>query len=178
MVLVLVLAFAVRGLLSGFTTQVFQGLGLVAGLWTAGVCSQWVGAHWQSAQPAVAFLILRWLAAAFAALAVAALFQWSGERLASAFESTPIGWVDRPGGFVLGAGMGAFVSSFVLLGLLMFPWPGGLAGQAARSRTARPIIAGATFACSLVAHYVPGGTWLKGRFQAATRRVDQHARVS
>lgn len=165
-------------MLSGFTSQIFQGVGLVAGLWTAGVSSQWVAAHWQGAQPAVVFWILRWLVAVVAGLAMAAFFQWVGARVATALESTPIGWVDRPGGFVLGAGMGAFVASFVLLALLLFPWPGGLAGQAARSRTARPVIAGATFACSLVARYVPGGTWLKERFQAATLRVDQHARVS
>ena len=177
LVLVLVLAFAVRGLLSGFTSQVFAVLGIAAGLWTAGLCSQWVEAHWQGAQPAVVFWVLRWLVAAFAALAVAGLFHLVGERLGEAVGSTPVGWFDRPGGFVLGAGMGALVSSFVLLGLLAIPWPGHLADQAARSRTARPMMSGATAACSLAARYVPGGAWLQGRFQAAQRRVENHARV-
>lgn len=170
------LVFAVRGLLSGFASQVFAILGVAAGLWTAGWCTQWVEAHWHGAQPAVVFWVLRWLIVASAAIAVAALFQWWGQRLGHAIESTPVGWVDRPGGFVLGAGVGALISAFALLGILWMPWSGA-AKAAAHSRTARPMMTGAAAACSLAARYVPGGAWLKGRFQAATRRVDQRARA-
>jgi hypothetical protein len=125
----------------------------------------------------VVFWVVRGLVAAFAALAVAALFHWWGDRSKDAVRSTPLGWIDRPGGLLVGAAMGAMVASFVLLGMLAVPWTSRLADAAARSRTAHPLMTGAAATCSLAARHVPGGAWLKGRFQAASLRVEQHARV-
>jgi len=173
-----VMAFAIRGLLRGITSQVFAVLGLVGGLWVAGWVSQWVGTRWQGAYPAAGFLVLRWLMVASAALTVAALVHWWGELARSAIKATPVGWLDRPVGLVLGAALGAVVATFALLGLLLAPWPPALPGAAASSRTARPMLVGGVEACSFVARYIPGGEWLKRRFLAAVRRVDRYQRPS
>lgn len=173
----MVLVFAVRGLLSGFLNQIFAVTGLLVGLWIAGWSSQWVASHWLSAQPAFIFWLMRWGIAVSAGLAVAALFQWWGSLLSKAFESTPIGWLDRPGGFVMGAALGVFISSVVLLGLLVLPWSGRVAETAARSRTARPVMTSVSAACVRAAHFVPGSAWLGRRFQAASSRVERRAQA-
>jgi hypothetical protein len=165
-------------LLSGLTSQIFGTLALIAGLWTAGWFSQWVESHWLGAQPAAAFWVLRWLLAALAALAVAALIRAVGEHVKGTLGSTPLGWADRPFGFVLGGFVGVMIAAVMLLAVLAMPWTRGpVAEAAARSRTARPVMSGAVSTCSLAARWVPGSRWLSGRFQAATQRVEQHARV-
>jgi hypothetical protein len=168
--------FALRGLLSGFAMQTFAALGIFAGLWAAGWLSQWLGVHWQGAQPAVVFWVLRGLLLATSVLAVTAAFCWLGDRVGKAIDSTPLAWVNRPAGFFVGAGMGTLVASLLLLVTLLVPWSGGIARTAAQSRTARPMITGAAAFCSITARYVPGSAWLKGRFRAAERRVERSAR--
>jgi len=152
-------------------SQVFAVLGLVAGLWAAGWVSQWVGAHWDGARPAVAFLILRWLVVVLSAMAVAALFHFWGELLRDAVKATPLGWVDRPAGFVIGAALGAAVASFIVLSALLIPWPDALPHTAARARVSRPLMAGAASTCSLASRLFPGSNWLKDRFLAAEQRA-------
>jgi membrane protein required for colicin V production len=172
MVLILILAFAVRGLLSGFLNQIFGMLGLIAGLVTASWSAQWVATHWQGAQPAAVFWLLRWAIAVTAAFAVAALFQWLGSLLNDAFESTPLGWLSRPGGFVVGAGLGAGVASFVLLGLLLLPGPKGLVSSSAHARSAHPLMTGSRAACAAGARWVPACGWLERRFETAAVRAE------
>jgi uncharacterized membrane protein required for colicin V production len=171
--LVVILAFAVRGLLTGFMSQIFGVLGVIAGLFAASWSGQWVASHWDGAQPTVVFWLLRWLVVVLVGLAVAGLFQWWGSLLGKAFEASPLGFIHRPGGFVLGAGLGAFVSAFLLLGLLFLPWSGGIAGAAARSRTPRPVFAGITAVLHLTEGLAPGSHWLRGRFEAAQRRIER-----
>lgn len=169
----MILAFAVRGLVAGVISQIFGVLGLVAGLWAAGWVSHWVESHWRGAQPAVAFLLLRLLIVLLTGLAVAALFRWWGELLRDATKKSPAGWLDRPAGFVVGAGLGAFVASFTLLTALLIPWPRGLSAAAAQSRMARPTMERAAQACSLGARFLPGTNWLHQRFLAAERRAER-----
>ncbi|MGH7742030.1 MAG: CvpA family protein, partial [Candidatus Eiseniibacteriota bacterium] len=107
----------------GSVLQVFSLLGLAAGIWTAVLVSQWVGAHWQSARPAVVFLVLRWLVAVLAALAVSSLVVWWGEMLAGAVQQSPVGWLDRAMGFVVGATFGTSVAALILLAAIRVPWP-------------------------------------------------------
>ena len=76
----LVLMFAVRGIFRGSVRQVFAFLGVIGAVWIAMIVSRWVEAHWQGARPAVVFVVLRWVVAGLAALAVASLVTWWGER--------------------------------------------------------------------------------------------------
>lgn len=178
MVVVLVLAFAIRGVFRGSVWQVFALLGLAAGIWTAVLVSQWVGAHWQGARPAVVFLVLRWLVAALAALAVNALVAWWGEMLAGAVKESPVGWLDRAMGFLVGAAFGATVSALVLLGAMNVPWPAQPHTWASEARVSPPVFDGAVRACEIGDRYLPGSDWLKTQFQAAARELRASVRPS
>ncbi|MEK7824000.1 MAG: CvpA family protein [Candidatus Eisenbacteria bacterium] len=169
--LVLVLLFAIGGFLRGTIAQVFVVLGVLTGLWAAVFVSGWVGTHWHGARPAVAFLALRWLVAALAGLAVAALLQWWGDRLGKAVREGPLGWLDRGGGLVVGAGLGAIVGSFVLLGALTIQHPSAPGVAVAHARVAAPAMGVAAEVCSFGEAYLPGSGWLKQRFLAAKRRA-------
>jgi len=168
---VLVLLFAIRGFLRGTVAQVFIVLGVCTGLWGAGVVSRWLEGHWQGARPFLAFLALRWLVAALAGLALASVFQWWGDRLGQAVRKGPLGWLDRGGGTVIGAGLGALVCAFILLGALSIERPRAAHVAAARARVGAPAMAAAAGLCSFGEAYIPGSGWLKRRFLAAERRV-------
>ena len=152
--------------------QVFSLVGLVLGLWTVGWVAQWVGAHWHGARPAAVFWVLGWVVAALAGLAVATLLQWWGGLLGDALKQSPAGWLDRLGGFVVGAALGALVSAFVLLAVLLAPWPYGLPSWAAGTRVAPPLMRFGAGACSVSERFVPGSRWLKQRFLFAERLAD------
>ena len=151
---------------------------MIAGLWAAGWVSQWVGAHWQHARPAVGFAVLRVIIVVLVGLTVAAVFRWSGERLRSLSKDTVAGWLDRPAGFVLGAGFGVLVVAVTLLVALLLPWPRALSEAAAESRVAKPAMAQAAKACSAGARFFPGSWWLHQRFSAAERRAARLSRPS
>jgi uncharacterized membrane protein required for colicin V production len=173
-----VLGFAIRGVRRGTIWQVFALVGTAAAIWTAFLVSQWVGAHWVSARPAVVFLVLRWLVAGLAALAVLSLLTWWGEALAGAVKQSPIGWLDRLSGFFVGAGVGAIVASLVLLVALLLPWPRQPAAWASAAHFTSPMLKSAVRACAFGGRYVPGSGWLEHRFQAAARRVRTVVRPS
>jgi len=169
-VLVLVVVFAVRGLFRGLVGEVFAVLGLLAGLATAGWVSHWVGARWGGAQPALAFLILRWLLVVFSGLAVAGLLGWSGQSLRGAVRATPAGWLDGSGGLLVGATLGIILSTFAVLGAIDLPAPRGVRQTALHARVTRPLLWGGAQACAWGVHRVPGSEWLRQRFLAAARQ--------
>lgn len=175
---VLVLVFAVRGVFRGSVWQVFALLGMAAGIWTAVLVSQWVGAHWQSARPAVVFLVLRWLVALLAALAVNSLVVWWGDMLAGAVKQSPVGWLDRALGFLVGATFGASVAALVLLAAIRVPWPSQPHAWVSAARVSTPVFAGAVKACELGDRYVPGSDWLKTQFETAARELRATVRPS
>jgi hypothetical protein len=166
-----VLIFGIRGFLRGTVAQVFVVLGVLGGLWAAGWVSQWVALHWQAARPAFVYLILRWLVAALAGLAIAALFQFWGERVGGAVKSGPLGFVDRVGGFAVGTALGLVVVCFAVMAALLLRRPEPLTAPVARMRLAAPLMGGAVQACDLAGGALPGRAWLKGRFTAARRRA-------
>jgi uncharacterized membrane protein required for colicin V production len=168
---VLVLLFAIGGFLRGTIAQVFVVLGLLVGSWAALFVSGWVGAHWHGARPVVAFLALRWLVAVLAGLAVAALFQWWGDSLGRAVREGPLGWLDRGGGFLVGATLGAIVGSLGLLAALTIQNPSAPGVVAARARVSAPAMGVCAGVCALGEAYLPGSGWLKQRFLAAKRRA-------
>jgi uncharacterized membrane protein required for colicin V production len=170
-VVILITAFAVRGLMAGVISQAFAILGVVAGLWVAGWVSHWIEPHWRGAHPAFVFTVLRILIVLTAGLAVSAAFQWWGALLRGATKKTPAGWMDRPVGFLIGAAVGVVVAVFALLGALLVPWPRELADAAARSRMARPTMAHAARVCAAGARFFPGSNWLRQRFLVAERRA-------
>ncbi len=144
---------------------------MVSGCWAAGVISQWIGGHWQGARPIVLFWALRWLVAALAGFALAAIFQWWGDRLGQAIRKGPLGWLDRGVGTVLGAGIGGVVCAFALLVALMIERPKGAGAAVARARVGVPTLGVAAEVCAFGEPYFAGCGWLKERFLKAERRA-------
>jgi len=175
---IVVVMFAVRGLRQGTVRQSFGLLGLLAGIWSLCAFSQWVGAHWQGARPAVVFWVLRWLVAVLAGLAAAALCQWWGEILAEGVKATGLEWLDRAGGFLFGAGIGACVVVAAFVVMLTVPWPREAARMAARSRSVRPALAGTSWLFAKGDRFIPGGEWPLHVLRDADRRLRLAARKS
>ena len=151
-----ILTLALRGLREGIIRQAFSLLGWFGGFWSFIVVSQWVGAHWQGARPAVVFGVLRWLVATLAGFAVLALFQLWGERIGEAVQKSLGAWLDRAGGFVLGAAVGAAVVAAILVAMLITPWPRGAAGVAAEAHITGPLLAGARYLLNVDDRFIPG----------------------
>ena len=171
--LALVLGFGIRGFFRGLVQEIFAVVGVIAGLWVAGWVSQWVGAHWQGARPAAAFWGIRWLLVAAAGLTVAILLRWWGVKVAEAARKSPVGWLDRPAGVLVGLGVGVLIATFVVLAALMAPWPSRISETASRTRIAAPLMAGGVETCDLVGDRFPGSEWLRRRFLAARARADR-----
>jgi uncharacterized membrane protein required for colicin V production len=171
--LVFVLLFAIGGFVRGAVAQVFVVLGVLTGLWAAVFVSGWVGAHWHGARPAIVFLIMRWLVAALAGLAVASLLQWWGGLLGKAVRESPLAWLDQGGGFLVGAGVGAVVGMLILLGALTVQRPTEPAVAVAHARVGSPAMDVGAEVCSFGGSYLPGSGWLKQRFLAAKQRADR-----
>lgn len=177
-VVVLVLVFAVRGAVRGAVVQVFSLLGLIAGLWTVGLVSQWVGGHWQGARPAVVFWALRWLVAVLSGLAVASLFQWWGALIGGALRQTPLHWPDRVGGLAAGGLVGLMLAAVMTLAVVLLPWAPAFGRAARQGRVTRPLLHGGAWACGQVHGLFPGGRWLEGRFREAEKLAGGEAERS
>lgn len=173
MLLILLAALTVRGILRGTIAQVFAFLGFLLGAWTLVVVGHWIGEHWGGARPAVVFVTLRWLVAALAGLAVAAVFQWWGDLAAKAAHDGPLGWVDRLVGGAIGAAFGLAVVAFALLLLLQAPMISVTGGVATRGLVPRPIVHGAVFVSRSLPAGMPLGPWLHRQFLHAARRLDR-----
>ena len=167
--------FAIRGFLRGTVAQVFVVLGVIAGLWAAIWVSQWVGDHWRGARPAVVFTVLRWFVAALAGMTVAALLQWWGARLGGAIQEGAFGFVDRAGGMLVGASMGATLVAFALMAGLLLRHPRAVHDSMVRARLSAPVMEQAARACELGERRLPGAHWLKLRFLEAERRARSSA---
>jgi colicin V production protein len=163
--------FSIHGFLRGTVSQVVGGLGLFAGLWSGLWVSRWLGSYWVGAQPAFVYLVLRWVVAALVGMAAASLLQWWGENLGKLVRSSPVGWLDRGGGFGIGALAGLFTASVAVMVALLIHQPREIPRQAAEARASEPMMATAAMACSLSAPYVPGGGWLGEKFRKAHHRA-------
>lgn len=161
----------VRGLLRGTIAQVFAFLGLGFGTWAVLLVGAWIGQHWAGARPVAVYMALRWLVAALAGLAVAAVFQWWGDTISKAAHEGPFGWLDRLAGGVIGAAMGLGIAALVLLALLQTPILAATGRIGARAAYARPLMRGGVAVTGFAAPGVPGASWLHGRFVAAGGRL-------
>jgi hypothetical protein len=168
---VLVVIFAIRGYVRGSMGQIFALFGLIAGLWVVGVTSQWVGAHWHGARPAVVFLLLRWLVAGLAGLAIASVFQWAGERIRETVHAGPIAWLDRSLGVPIGAAVGVVLAALILMVALEIPRPRRVAETAAHASITPRLMSGGARVCALGDSLFPGGRWLGRQFTVAGRRA-------
>jgi uncharacterized membrane protein required for colicin V production len=157
---------------------VFGLLGVLGGLWAAGWVSQWVGAHWQHARPAVVFFALRWLVALLGGLAVASALEWCGGMLADAVKGTAVGWLDRFGGLLLGAALGLAVVMAALLLMFSVRWPREPGAWAAAARSSAALMRAGAEAAAWAAPVLPRGRWLHQRFVEAGGRVAHRARPS
>lgn len=174
----MVLTFAARGFFQGTLRQIFDLIGWVLGIGSCLVVSQWVGAYWQDARPAVVFAALGWLVAVLAGLAVKALFQMWGERLGDGAAKSGAGFADRAGGLVIGGVIGAALVSALLVGLLLAPWPRSVARLAARSSLTATFLAGAGTVLNVDDRWIPGAAALKGAVREAARRARELSRQS
>lgn len=170
--LILLAAFTVRGILRGTIAQVFAFLGFCFGAWALLLVGHWVGEHWAGARPAVVFVVLRWLVAVLAGLAIAAVFQWWGELLAKAAHDGPFGWIDRAVGGVIGAVTGLALTSLLALLLLQGPLFASTGSVVNRSVCAGPLVRGGAAVSAFIPAGVPLGSWLHRQFQHAVRRLD------
>jgi hypothetical protein len=170
---VFVLLFAIGGFVRGAVAQVFVVLGVLTGSWAAVFVYGWVGDHWHGARPAVVFLVMQWLVAALAGLALASLLQWWGEQISKAVRAGPLAWLDQGGGFLVGTGVGAVIGALILLGALTLRYPAEPAEAVAHARVGSRAMGVGAEVCSLGGTYLPGGGWLKQRFLAAKRRADR-----
>ena len=132
--------------------------------------SQWVGAHWLGARPAVVFAALRWLVALLAGFAVLALFQLLGERIGASVHKTVLGWLDRLGGFVFGTVSGALVVIAVLVGMLLTPWPRGAARWATEAHLTEPLLTQTRSILSIDDH-IPGLKGVRHVLERASMRA-------
>jgi uncharacterized membrane protein required for colicin V production len=171
--IVLVLAFAIRGLLRGAVAQVFVLVGLFLGLWATAWVSQWVGEHWKSARPTAVFWVLRWLAAALAGVAVMALLQWWGEKLGESARKGAFGTLDRLLGVAVGVATGVVVVVALTLALLRLPDALDLADPFARAKLTPGLLSGGSRACRMVERkvQVPGTVWLQHQLDRAEART-------
>ena len=167
----MVLICALRGWHQGILRQIFDLLGWVGGIWSLVVVSQWVGAHWQGARPAVVFAVLGWLVSLLAALAVKAVFHLMGERLLGGAEKTRGGLPDRIGGLALGAGIGIALVAAVWLGMLLLSWPRGVARTAAKSQMTGTLLAGGRAVLKVDDRLIPGAGALRRVLDEAARRA-------
>lgn len=170
---VFVLLFAIGGFVRGAVAQLFVVLGVLIGMWAAVFVHGWVGDHWHGARPAIVFLVMQWLVAGLAGLAIASLLQWWGDQVSKAVRSGPLAWLDQGGGFVVGTGVGAMVGALILLGALTLHHPVEPAEAVARARVGPPAMGMGAEVCGLGESRLPGSAWLKQRFLAAKRRADR-----
>jgi uncharacterized membrane protein required for colicin V production len=167
----MVMVFALRGLRQGILRQIFDLLGWVIGIWSLVVVSQWVGAHWQGARPAVVFGALGWLVSLLAALAVKALFQVWGDRLGDGAEKTRGGLPDRIGGLALGLGIGLALVSALIVGMLLMSRPRGVARAAAEAHITGSLLAGGRTVLNVDDRLIPGAGALRRVLDEAARRA-------
>jgi membrane protein required for colicin V production len=171
--LLVVLAFAIQGLLRGLVSQCIGWVGIALGVWAGIEIFQWVGGRWLGAQPAVVFLALRWLVAILGSLAVSAVVGGLGERVGEHVRQTPMGWLDRGLGGALGAVFGVALCALALLGVLRLNGPIGVVDAAAEARLSRPIIESAVRVTAR-ARILPFVPKLHARFVSAARRIEAH----
>jgi hypothetical protein len=85
-------------------------------------------------------------------------------------QSADLGWLDRLGGLVFGASLGTCLAGAALVGLLLMPWPPGIAAEVARARVTAPLLSGAEHLLNGGDRYIPGGTELHRLLRDAERR--------
>jgi uncharacterized membrane protein required for colicin V production len=164
--LLAVLLFALQGIREGALRQICSLLGWLGGYVSFIAVSQWVGAHWLGARPAVVFAVLRWLVALLAGTAVLAIFQLIGERAGVAAHKSVFGGLDRLGGFIVGIGYGALVVVVMLVVLLLTPWPREAARWATEAHVTQPLLAKTRSILAVDDRIIPG---LKGVRHALDR---------
>ena len=169
--LLVVVGFAIRGVLQGALRQVFAFVGWVAGLWAALRIAQWVGLHWQGARPAAAFGALHWMIAALVGLAVAALFNLWGVILGTAAAKSPLGGFDRFAGLAAGGAWGIVCVTFGLWLALSTHQPRPLGEAAARARCAAPLMTLAVQASAAAREWLDPVPWVDPSLRAALRRA-------
>jgi uncharacterized membrane protein required for colicin V production len=172
------LVFVIRGLIRGSVRQLFGLLGLVGGLWLAVQASQWVGAQWLGARPAVMYWVLRWIVVALAGLAVASLFHWWGDLLGKAVQAGPAGWLDRVFGVLLGALIGMMWAIALVTLALFAPRLVGVRTAVTQALTAHALVSTGARACDAVEPRVPMLHGLGRLLHEAERRARAHSRGS
>ncbi len=119
----------------------------------------------------IVFIALRWVVAALAGMAVAALFQWWGDLVAKAVVDGPFGWLDRLVGGVIGILLGLVFATFLMLAVMQSPWLRPVRVAAVKSIASRPLLDAGMRLSRAGDRVFPGGKWLHGQFVEALSRV-------
>ena len=167
-VVLVVAILGIQGLFRGLLAQVLGLAGLVIAIAAGIAIRQWVGAHWQGAQPAVVFWVLRWLVILLCGVAVLSLFQVVGQRVGDVVGDSAIGWMDRLGGLALGATFGIAVASLLVLASVRAHSPRWVRHGVDHSRYARRlVVGGADWSRQVVS--LPGGAALHRQYVIGER---------
>ena len=142
---------------------------IVGGVWVGAVVKQWVGSHWHGAHPTVVFWALAWVVTVLAALTVISLVNVLGDKLGQAFQSGPLGWLDRGLGIVAGAALGVVFASFMVLAAARLPMGAFVEHSMRVARAPRPLLEGGEAACVRFSPF-PGARGLKKEFAFARRK--------
>lgn len=170
MLIVLLVAFALRGWFRGILLELFSLLGLLAGVIAASTVFQWVGEHWVHARPAWLYAVLRVLVAALVGVALVSVFHLIGVRVREVARRGPVAAVDAPLGLAAGTVIGVMIAALALVGALLTPWPPEVGAHAAGARLVLPMLAGAERVLEWSAP-VPGTRWLRTKVEDASRRA-------
>ncbi len=163
--------FAVRGFFRGAIEQLMLLLGLVIGIAVTAWMSQWVGAHWLGARPAVVFVALRWLVSLLAGVAIVTLCVALGEKLRSGVHEGPAGVVDKLAGSIVGVAVGALAVLFVTIALLSVPLAAPVARPVLAARVTAPLLERAVDASTWLERRLPAVAPLGRRFESAEARA-------
>ena len=167
---------AIQGSIRGLLAQILGLTGLLVGIWGGAEIRQWVGAHWLGAQPAVVFWALRWVVTLLAAFAIVSLFHVLAERVRQLTHDSPVGWVDRLGGVLIGACTGLAVASLLVVAVVLWSVPGWMKHAIRDARASRPLIEGGVAASHWV-EPLPGGAALRRQYVLAARRLGRRTRA-
>lgn len=171
---VLVLALAIMGWFRGVVAQLAAALGFLGGIWAGAVVKQWVGAHWESAQPTVVFWGLAWLVSIVAALAMLSFINLLGDHASRAIQSGPAGWLDRCLGIPAGAALGIVMSSLLVLSAAQLPMGPFVERSIAQAQAPHPLLAGGAEVCR-IGYRFPGARGLRRMFVSTNRRLEREA---
>lgn len=153
-ILVVIVVFAVKGLIRGLVIEVFTLAGLLVGYIAAlremGTLSGFLGKHIQLPE-----LVLNIVAFLVIFLAIVLIFRWIAGALKRIMKWTFIGWLDRGGGILFGILKGLLIASLLLLVFSAIPFSDEMNTRQDESFLYEPVRSVAPAVFNFVKHAFP-----------------------